>query len=183
MEVYLQCDESHGSRMMRLSGTILDQGKQTSEPREISPSPETSSWEIVNYPMTPGQQVPSSPILQPALDSNATDIRPTKTTDSKVEPEDLPSVCSDSEMSELSLPVALRAGSNSTSVYKSVVAEYQAAKRSKYALPAPELVYELTIYRSATGKTPDMKARIYKGKRKRKFGKGKETGEVKVERG
>lgn len=121
--------------MMRLGGTILDQGKQTSEPREISPSPETSSWEIVNYPMPPGQQVPSSPILQPVLDSKATDVRPTKTTDSKVESEDLLSVCSDSEMSELSLPVALRAGSNSTSVYKSVVAECQAAKRSKYVLP------------------------------------------------
>lgn len=144
----------------------------------MSPSPETCSWEIVNYPIPPGQQVPSGPMLQPALNSKATDVRLTKTTDSKVEPEDLLSVCSDSEMSELSLPVALRAGSDSTSVYKNAVAEYKAAKRSKYALPAPELVYELTIYRSATGKTPDMKARIYKGKRMRKFGKGKETGEV-----
>ncbi|KAH7239334.1 hypothetical protein BKA59DRAFT_515610 [Fusarium tricinctum] len=162
MEVYLQCDESHGSRMMRLGCTILDQGKQTSEPREISPSPETCSWEIVNYPIPPGQQLPSSPMLQPALNSKATDVRPTKTTDSKVEPEDLLSVCSDSEMSELSLPVALRAESDSTSVYKSAVAKYQAAKRSK----------------SATGKTPDMKARIYKGKRTRIFGKVKEKGEV-----
>ncbi|KAG5663525.1 hypothetical protein KAF25_001461 [Fusarium avenaceum] len=178
MEVYLQCDESHESRMMRLGGTVLDQGKQTSEPREISPSPETSSWEIVNYPIPPGQQMPSSPMLQPTLNSKATDVRPTKTTDSKVELEDLLSVCSDSEMSELSLPVALRAGSDSTSVYKRVVAECKAAKRSKYVLPALELVYELTVYRSATGKTPDMKARIYKGKRKRKFGKEKETGEV-----
>lgn len=177
MEVYLQCDESHESRMMRLGGTILEQGKQTCEPRDISPLPETSSWEIVNYPTTLGQEVPSTPMLEPALNFKATSVRPTKTTDSKVEPEDLLSVCSDSEMSELSLPVALRAGSDSTSVYKDAVAKYQAAKRSKYALPALELVYELTIYRGATGKTPDMKARIYKGKRTRNFGKVKETGE------
>ncbi|SPJ79248.1 uncharacterized protein FTOL_07639 [Fusarium torulosum] len=161
MEVYLQCDESHESRMMRLGGTILEQGKQTCEPRDISPLPETSSWEIVNYPTTLGQEVPSTPMLEPALNFKATSVRPTKTTDSKVEPEDLLSVCSDSEMSELSLPVALRAGSDSTSVYKDAVAKYQAAKRSK----------------GATGKTPDMKARIYKGKRTRNFGKAKETGE------
>jgi hypothetical protein len=158
MEVYLQCDESHESRMMRLGGTILEQGKQTSEPRAISPSPETSSWEIVNYPATLGQEVPSTPVLEPALNSKTTGVRPTETTDSEVGPEDLLSVCSDSEMSELSLPVALRAGSDSTSVI--------------------EVGYELTMYRGATGKTLDMKARIYKGKRTRKFGEAKETGEV-----
>jgi hypothetical protein len=164
--------------MMRLGGTILEQGKQTSEPRAISPSPETSSWEIVNYPATLGQEVPSTPVLEPALNSKTTGVRPTETTDSEVGPEDLLSVCSDSEMSELSLPVALRAGSDSTSVYKDAVAKYQAAKRSKYALLTIEVGYELTMYRGATGKTLDMKARIYKGKRTRKFGEAKETGEV-----
>ncbi|KAM0245530.1 hypothetical protein ACHAP5_005337 [Fusarium lateritium] len=162
MEVYLQCDESHESRMMRLGGTILEQGKQTSEPREIPPSSETSSWEVVNYPTTPGQEVPNTPMLQPALNSKATDMKSTKSTDSKVEPEDHLSVRSDSEMSELSLPVSLRAGSDSTSVYKAAIAEYQSAKRSK----------------RSTGKAPDMKARIYKAQRARNLGKAKETGEV-----
>ncbi|KAM0487969.1 hypothetical protein ACHAP7_001787 [Fusarium lateritium] len=162
MEVYLQCDESHESRMMRLGGTMLEHGKQTSEPREISPSPETSSWEVVNCPTTPGQEVPNTPVLQPALNSKAADIRSTKTADSKVEPEDILSVCSGSEMSELSLPVALRTGSGSTSVYKDAVAEYQSAKRSK----------------RSTGKAPDMKTRIYKRQRARNLGKAKETGEV-----
>ncbi|KAF5001936.1 hypothetical protein FGRMN_677 [Fusarium graminum] len=136
MEVYLRCDESHESRMVKLSGAILDQDGQRSEPRGIPPSPETSSWEIVFDPFIFSEEVPGTSLLRPELSPKTTAIRSTETTDLEAKTDDGLSLCSDSDMSELSLPVALRAGDNGCNVCKDAVAEYEATKRSKHVYPS-----------------------------------------------
>ncbi|KAM0342437.1 hypothetical protein ACHAPU_009624 [Fusarium lateritium] len=142
MEVYLRCDESHESRMVKLSGTVLDQDKQRSEPKDMSPSPETSSWEIVYNPSVLSQEVPGTPLLRTELSPKTTAVQSIRTTDLKAKTDDSMSVCSDSDMSELSLPVALVPGSNGC---KDAVVEHQGTKRAKYVLPYPLIIVRINI--------------------------------------
>ncbi|KAF5672539.1 hypothetical protein FHETE_3673 [Fusarium heterosporum] len=149
LEVYLRCDESHESRMVRLGGTILNQDRQYSEPRTIPPSPETSSWEFVFDPFRLSEEVPGTPLLRPELSPKTTAIQSIKTTDLNAKTSDELSLRSDSDMSELSLPIALRAGGNGCNVCKDTAAEYQATKRPKRTMD----------------KTPKMKTWDHKGER------------------
>ncbi|SCV45472.1 uncharacterized protein FFB14_08673 [Fusarium fujikuroi] len=127
IDVYLRCGESLEARLTRLDA-ILSQGRQTSEPENISLSPEVSSWDVVNTPQTLEPKVPSTPVLQPTQLPKATDLQP-KTTDPDVEVEDKISVDSKT-MSDLLLSDASQMASDNTE-YKEALIEYRnSAKRS-----------------------------------------------------
>ncbi|KAF4341772.1 hypothetical protein FBEOM_4283 [Fusarium beomiforme] len=125
MDVYLRCGESFEARLMRL-GAILDQGRQMSEPENISLSPEASSWEVVNTPQTLGPKAPSTPIIQPSLGPRATDIQPA-TADPDIEVVDKLSV--DSSMSDLLLPDASQTVSDRIEGLKQAANEYRTAAK------------------------------------------------------
>jgi hypothetical protein len=138
MDAYLRCGESLEARLIRL-GAILSQDRQTSEPENISLSPEASSWDVVNTPQTLDQKVPSTPVLQPTQGPKTTDLQPT-TTDPDIEVIGRISVDSKS-VSDLLLSGASQTASDSTEDYKEAVIEYRnAAKRSRYALSILPLV-------------------------------------------
>ncbi|KAH7260804.1 uncharacterized protein BKA55DRAFT_686383 [Fusarium redolens] len=129
MDAYLRCGESLEARLIRL-GAILSQDRQTSEPENISLSPEASSWDVVNTPQTLDQKVPSTPLLQPTQGPKTTDLQPT-TTDPDIEVIGRISVDSKS-VSDLLLSGASQTASDSTEDYKEAVIEYRnAAKRSR----------------------------------------------------
>ncbi|KAF5650906.1 hypothetical protein F25303_4284 [Fusarium sp. NRRL 25303] len=127
IDVYLRCGESLEARLIRLDA-ILAQGRQTSEPENISLSPEASSWDVVNTPQTLEPKVPSTPVLQPTQCPKATHLQPT-TTDPDVEVEDKITVDSKT-MSDLLLSDASQMASDNTE-YKEALIEYRnSAKRS-----------------------------------------------------
>nr|RBQ94071.1 hypothetical protein FVER53263_03575 [Fusarium verticillioides] len=78
IDVHIRCGESLEARLMRLDA-ILCQGRQTSEPENMSLSPEASSLDIVNTSQTLDQRVPSTPVLQPIQVSKTRDHQPTTT--------------------------------------------------------------------------------------------------------
>jgi hypothetical protein len=115
MDVYLRREDSHEYRMMRFSGTVLDQNTQTSEPGDMPPG--SSSWEVVKDPACRRETLDT-----PALSPKSTPIQPTKVPES------------DSDISELALSVDSQPLSDDTEAYKEAVAGYQlASKRSMYA--------------------------------------------------
>lgn len=117
MDVYLRCDESHESRMIRFSGTVLQQYKHT-ELEDISPAG-TCSWEFVSA------QIPNTPVLQPALSPKPT-AKPPHASGHK-------NIMSGSDMSELALSVDSQPLSDDMERYEEAIAEYKAAsKRYKY---------------------------------------------------
>ncbi|EKJ75791.1 hypothetical protein FPSE_03971 [Fusarium pseudograminearum CS3096] len=117
MDVYLRCNESHESRMMRLSGTASQQYKHT-ELKDISPAG-TCSWEFVSA------QIPNTPVLQPALTPKPT-ANSSHTSGNK-------NIFSGSDMSELALSVDSQPMGDDTERYEEAIAEYKAAsKRYKY---------------------------------------------------
>ncbi|KAF5552326.1 hypothetical protein FPHYL_8974 [Fusarium phyllophilum] len=122
IDVYLRCGESLEARLIRLDA-ILSQARQTSEPENISPSPEASSWDTVNTPQTLEQKVPSTPVLQPAQGPKTTDHQPT-TTDPDVEVGDKISVDSKT-VSDLLLSDASQATSETADSHKEVVIQYR----------------------------------------------------------
>ncbi|QPC78258.1 hypothetical protein HYE68_009010 [Fusarium pseudograminearum] len=116
MDVYLRCDESHESRMIRLSGTTLQQYKHEIE--DMSPA-ETCSWEFVSA------QIPNTPVLQPALNPKPT-ANPSHARGHK-------NIMSGSDMSELALSVDSQPLGDDEERYEEAIAEYKAAsKRYKY---------------------------------------------------
>ncbi|KAF4439189.1 hypothetical protein FACUT_4266 [Fusarium acutatum] len=128
IDVYLRCGGSLEARLIRLDA-ILSQSKQTSEPENISLSPEASSWDVVNTSQTFEQKVPSTPVLQPIQGPKTTDHQPT-TTDPAIEVEHKISVDSKT-VSDLLLSDALQAASDHTEEYKEALIEYRnSAKRS-----------------------------------------------------
>ncbi|KAF4445683.1 hypothetical protein F53441_10632 [Fusarium austroafricanum] len=152
IDVYLRSHESLQARLISLSA-ILDQSKQATEPESISASPETSSWEVVDNPITASQQVPAAPILKPAPGPKTI----IEATDPDVEVVDKP-VSSDSSMSDLLLSNASHADSDTVEEYEEVVATFFAtSKRSRYA----------------AAKAPGEKTCVYKTQRKRLRGKRK----------
>ncbi|KAF4503752.1 hypothetical protein FAGAP_30 [Fusarium agapanthi] len=128
IDVYLGCGESLEARLIRLDA-ILSQGRQTSEPENISLSLEASSSDIVKSPQTLDQKIPSTPVLQPIQGLKATDHQPT-TTDPDIEVVDKISVDSKT-VSDLLLSDASQAASDHTEEYKEALIKYQnSAKRS-----------------------------------------------------
>ncbi|EMT71861.1 hypothetical protein FOC4_g10001451 [Fusarium odoratissimum] len=126
IDVYLQCGESLEARLIRL-GAILSQGRQTSEPEDISLSPEASSWDVVNTPQTLDRKVPSTPVLQPTQCPKATNLQPT-TTDPDIEDVDRMSVDS-KYVSDLLLSDASHVASDSADSHKEAIIQYQNAPR------------------------------------------------------
>ncbi|KAF5242648.1 hypothetical protein FANTH_8595 [Fusarium anthophilum] len=122
IDVYLRCGESLEARLIRLDA-ILSQGRQTTEPENISLSPEASSGDIVNTPQTLEQKGPSTPVLQPIQDPKITDHQPT-TTDPDVEVGDKIAVDSKT-VSDLLLSDASQPASDNTEEYKEVLIKYQ----------------------------------------------------------
>lgn len=132
IDVYLQCGESLEARLIRL-GAILSQGRQTSEPEDISLSPEALSWDVVNTSQTLDRKVPSTPVLQPTQCPKATNLQPT-TTDPDIEDVDRMSVDS-KYVSDLLLSDASHAASDSADSHKEVIIQYQnAPKRARCVL-------------------------------------------------
>ncbi|KAG5755284.1 hypothetical protein H9Q69_008063 [Fusarium xylarioides] len=129
IDVYLRCGESQSleARLIGL-GAILSQGRQTSEPENISPSPEASSWDIVNTPQTLEQKVPSTPVLQPIQSPQTTGLQPT-TRDRDTEVVDRISV-GPKTVSDLLLSDASQAANDHTEEYKEALIKYHSAKRS-----------------------------------------------------
>jgi hypothetical protein len=122
MDVYLRCDESHESRMMRLGGTVL-QDKHT-EPGDVSPA-ETSSWEFIRGPA----HIPNTPVLQPALSPKSTGIPSAEL----CRPRGCKNISSGSDMSDLALSVDSQPMSDDTEAYEEAIAEYKlASKRYRY---------------------------------------------------
>ncbi|KAF5234144.1 hypothetical protein FAUST_7795 [Fusarium austroamericanum] len=113
MDVYLRCDESHESRMIRFSGTVLRQYKHT-ELEDISPAG-TCSWEFVSA------QIPNTPVLQPALSPKPT-ANPPHASGHK-------NIMSGSDMSELALSVDSQPLSDDMERYEEAIAEYKAASK------------------------------------------------------
>ncbi|RKK74389.1 hypothetical protein BFJ69_g8495 [Fusarium oxysporum] len=129
IDVYLQYGKSLEARLIRL-GAILSQGRQTSEPEDISLSPEASSWDVVNTPQTLDRKVPSTPVLQPTQCPKATNFQPT-TTDPDIEVVDRMSVDS-KYVSDLLLSDASHAASDSADSHKEAIIQYQnAPKRAR----------------------------------------------------
>ncbi|KAI7771651.1 hypothetical protein LZL87_005927 [Fusarium oxysporum] len=129
MDVYLRGGESLEARLLRL-GAILSQGRQMSEPENISLSPEASSWDVVNTPQTLDRKVPSTPVLQPTQYPKATGLQPT-TTDPDIEVVDRMSVDS-KYVSDLLLSDASHAASDSADSHKEAIIQYQnAPKRAR----------------------------------------------------
>ncbi|KAG8349976.1 hypothetical protein FVEN_g11808 [Fusarium venenatum] len=125
MDVYLRCDESHGFRMLRLSGTALQQDKNT-QLDDMSPA-ETSSWEFIHP-----AQIPNTPVLQPALSPKSA---ATPSAD-PCRPRGLKSIPSGSDMSGLALSVDSQPLSDDTEAYEEAIAEYKlASKRYRHASP------------------------------------------------
>ncbi|OBS20489.1 hypothetical protein FPOA_06857 [Fusarium poae] len=125
MDVYLRCDESHESRMMRLGGTVL-QDKHT-EPGDVSPA-ETSSWEFIRGPA----HIPNTPVLQPALSPKSTGIPSAEL----CRPRGCKNISSGSDMSDLALSVDSQPMSDDTEAYEEAIAEYKlASKRYRHASP------------------------------------------------
>ncbi|KAL4724666.1 hypothetical protein ACLX1H_008108 [Fusarium chlamydosporum] len=146
MDVYLRYDESHEYRMMKLSGTALQDGKQAFESRNMSP--ETSSWEFVDCPAI-GRETPNTPVLQPELSPKSAALPLAKSSRPKGNRDSL----SDSDISELALSVDSQSESVDTETYKEAIAGYRAAsKRSKNVDP----------------KTSTKRPRVYKDLRGRK---------------
>ncbi|KAF5642751.1 uncharacterized protein FTJAE_3467 [Fusarium tjaetaba] len=128
IDVYLRCGESLEARLMRLDA-ILCQCRQTSEPDNMSLSPEASSLDIANTSQTLDQKVPSTPVLQPIRGPKTTDLQPI-TTDLDIDMGDKISVDSNA-VSDLLLSDALQAASDNTEEYKEALIKYQnSAKRS-----------------------------------------------------
>jgi hypothetical protein len=118
MDVYLRYEESHGSRMMRLSEAALQQDN----PSELyMPPAETCSWEFIDVPA----QIPNTPVLQPALSPKSTGISSAE----PPRPRGHKSILSASDMSELALSVDSKSLSDDTETYKEAVAEYKAASK------------------------------------------------------
>jgi hypothetical protein len=116
MDVYLRCDESHESRMMRLGSKISDQDNSTSGLENIS----TCSWEFIDVPPH-SQEMPNTPVLSPKPSAKPSHPRGNKI------------ILSDSDMSELALSVDSQPLSDDTQTYKEAVAGYKAAsKRFKF---------------------------------------------------
>lgn len=118
IDVYLRCGESLEARLIRLDA-ILSQGRQTSEPENISLSPEGSSWDVINTPQTLEPKVPSTPVLQPTQLPKATDLQPT-TTDPDVEVGDKISVDSKT-VSDLLLSDASQMASDNTECKEALI--------------------------------------------------------------
>ncbi|KAF9772885.1 hypothetical protein IL306_009376 [Fusarium sp. DS 682] len=132
LDVYLRCGESLEARLMRL-GAILAPGRQTSEPENISLSPETSSWEVVDTPQALSPKVPSTPVLQPSLGPKMAVPQPATTDPDMVVVNNKISVDSKSSVSDLFLPEASQTVSDSIEDYKQAAREYRsAAKQSRY---------------------------------------------------
>ncbi|RGP72414.1 hypothetical protein FLONG3_6810 [Fusarium longipes] len=128
MEVYLRCEESHKTRMMRVSETKSQQDKSTSEPVATSPA-ETCSWEFIDNP-THSRDIPNIPSLQRALSPKSAIFKPLRPAGNGEE-------LSDSDISELAISVDSKPLSDNTEAYKEAVAEYKAAsKRYKFVSPA-----------------------------------------------
>ncbi|KAF5530496.1 hypothetical protein FMEXI_13505 [Fusarium mexicanum] len=129
IDVYLRCGESLEARLIRLDA-ILSQGRQTSEPENISLLPEASSSDIVKTPQTLDQKIPSTPVLQPVQGSKTADHQPT-TTDPDVEVGDKIAVDSKT-VSDLLLSDASHTDSETTDSHKEAVLQYRnAAKRTR----------------------------------------------------
>ncbi|WKT46806.1 hypothetical protein QSH57_011680 [Fusarium oxysporum f. sp. vasinfectum] len=104
--------------------------QQTSEPENISLSPEASSWDVVNTPQTLDRKVPSTPVLQPTQCPKATNLQPT-TTGPDIEDVDRMSVDS-KYVSDLLLSDASHAASDSADSHKEAIIQYQnAPKRAR----------------------------------------------------
>ncbi|KAF4954413.1 hypothetical protein FGADI_5279 [Fusarium gaditjirri] len=130
IDVYIRCGESLEARLIRL-GAILSQGRQTSEPENISLSPEASSRDIVNTSQTLAQKVPSTPVLQPTQGPKTTGPQPI-TTDPDIEVVDKIAVDPNS-VSDLLLSGSSATVSDNTEDRKeAVVIKYEnSAKRSR----------------------------------------------------
>ncbi|KAI1062236.1 hypothetical protein LB506_006393 [Fusarium annulatum] len=127
IDVYLRCGESLEARLTRLDA-ILSQGRQTSEPENISLSPEGSSWDVINTPQTLEPKVPSTPVLQPTQLPKATDLQPT-TTDPDVEVGDKISVDSKT-VSDLLLSDASQMASDNTECKEALI-KYRNSRKER----------------------------------------------------
>ncbi|KAG4255395.1 hypothetical protein FPRO04_03927 [Fusarium proliferatum] len=127
IDVYLRCGESLEARLIRLDA-ILSQGRQTSEPENISLSPEGSSWDVINTPQTLEPKVPSTPVLQPTQRPEATDLQPT-TTDPDVEVGDKISVDSKT-VSDLLLSDASQMASDNTECKEALI-KYRNSRKER----------------------------------------------------
>ncbi|KAF5020869.1 hypothetical protein F66182_7094 [Fusarium sp. NRRL 66182] len=152
MDVYLQDEESHELRMMRLASVapkrMSDQDGQTLEPKDISTSPDASSWEMVHEPRVlssspPAEtrfgdrgEAPDTPALHPSLDY---DSHPARTAASYIEVDDYLSAESDSDASERSLPAASQQDGDNAIVAKAEVPV--ASRQIKYVLPINLVVW------------------------------------------
>ncbi|KAF5584035.1 hypothetical protein FPCIR_8787 [Fusarium pseudocircinatum] len=121
IDVYLRCGESLEARLIRLDA-ILSQGRQTSEPENISLSPEASSWDVVNTSQTLDQKVPSTPVLQPTQGPKTTDHQPTA--DPDIDMGDKISVDSKT-VSDLLLSDAPQAASDRREEHKETLIKYK----------------------------------------------------------
>ncbi|PNP86097.1 hypothetical protein FNYG_01153 [Fusarium nygamai] len=129
IDVHLRCGESLEARLIRLDA-ILSQGRQTSEPENISLSPEASSWDVINTPQTLEQKVPSTPVLQPTQGPKAIDVQPT-TTDPDVEMGDKISI-EPKTVSDLLLSDASHTDNETTDRHKEAVIKCRnAVKRGR----------------------------------------------------
>jgi hypothetical protein len=158
IDVYLRCGESLETRLIRLDA-ILSQGRQTTEPENMSLSPEASSLDIVNTSQTLDQKVPSTPALQPIQGPKTTDLQPT-TKNPDVDMGDKISVDSKT-VSDLLLSDASQPASVHREEYKETLIKYKNSAKVSGYVRCSSISIGLTICRRKD------RARIHKKTKKR----------------